>query len=60
MKVKADNGEVKADIKRDIAKIALVERHKATGKVVVGLISGFGFTRPNAPSVQRWRMTAIT
>ena len=45
MKVKADNGEVKADIKRDIAKIALVERHRATGKVTVGLISGFGFTR---------------
>ena len=48
MKVKADNGEVKADIKRDIAKIALVERHRATGKVTVGLISGFGFTRPCA------------
>lgn len=48
MKVKANNGEVKADIKRDIAKIALVERHRATGKVTVGLISGFGFTRPCA------------
>ncbi len=48
MKVKADNGEVKADIKRDIAKIALVERHRATGKVTVGLISGFGFMRPCA------------
>ncbi|MBI3164663.1 MAG: adenine deaminase [Chloroflexi bacterium] len=45
MKVKAEDGEVKADIKRDIAKIALVERHKATGKVVVGLVGGFGFTR---------------
>ena len=44
-KVKAEDGEVKADIKRDIAKIALVERHKATGKVAVGLVSGFGFTR---------------
>jgi adenine deaminase len=32
MKVKADNGEVKADIKRDIAKIALVERHRARAK----------------------------
>ncbi|MFN8383118.1 MAG: adenine deaminase [Anaerolineales bacterium] len=48
MQVKADNGEVKADIKRDLAKIALVERHRATGKVTVGLISGFGFTRPCA------------
>lgn len=45
MKVKAEDGEVKADMKRDIAKIALVERHRATGKVVVGLTSGFGFTR---------------
>ncbi len=45
MKVKAEGGEVKADLKRDIAKIALVERHRATGKVVVGLISGFQFTR---------------
>lgn len=48
MTVRAENGEVKADIKRDIAKIALVERHRATGKVIVGLISGFGFTRPCA------------
>jgi adenine deaminase len=48
MKVKAEKGEVKADIKRDIAKIAVVERHRATGKVMVGLISGLGFTRPCA------------
>lgn len=45
MKVKADDGEVKADLKRDLAKIALVERHRATGKVTVGLVSGFEFTR---------------
>lgn len=45
MKVRAEDGEVKVDMKRDIAKIALVERHKATGKVVVALTSGFGFTR---------------
>ncbi len=45
MKVKAVSGEVKEDLKRDLAKIALVERHRATGKVTVGLISGFGFTR---------------
>ncbi|HNB85932.1 MAG TPA: adenine deaminase [Anaerolineales bacterium] len=48
MKVKAENGEVKADMKRDLAKIAVVERHRATGKVTVGLISGLGFTRPCA------------
>jgi adenine deaminase len=45
MQVKAEDGEVKVDMKRDIAKIALVERHRANGKVVVGLTSGFGFTR---------------
>jgi adenine deaminase len=45
MKVKAQGGEVKADLKRDLAKIALVERHRATGKVMVGLVNGFEFTR---------------
>jgi adenine deaminase len=45
MKVEAESGEVKADLKRDLAKIALVERHRATGKVTVGLVSGFEFTR---------------
>jgi len=45
MKVKAEGSEVKADIKRDLAKIALVERHRATGKVTVGLVNGFEFTR---------------
>lgn len=45
MKVKAEGGEVKADLKRDLAKIAVVERHRGTGKVTVGLVSGFGFTR---------------
>ena len=38
------NGEIKVDIKRDLAKIALVERHKGTGGVTMGLVSGFGFT----------------
>jgi len=38
------NGEIKADITRDLAKIALVERHKATGGITLGLVSGFGFT----------------
>jgi adenine deaminase len=38
------DGEIKADMSRDIAKVALVERHKGTGKVMMGLVSGFGFT----------------
>jgi adenine deaminase len=38
------NGEIKADITRDLAKIAIVERHKGTGGITMGLVSGFGFT----------------
>lgn len=38
-------GEVHADLSRDIAKIALVERHQPTGRVQVGLVHGFGFTK---------------
>lgn len=45
MKVKAEGGQVKADIQRDLAKIAVVERHHGTGKVSVGLVNGFEFTR---------------
>lgn len=37
------NGEIHVDMERDIAKVALVERHKATGEVTMGLVSGFGF-----------------
>ena len=37
------NDEIKADIERDLAKIALVERHKGTGGITMGLVSGFGF-----------------
>ncbi|HEX6302699.1 MAG TPA: adenine deaminase [Anaerolineales bacterium] len=48
MEVSASDGEVHADMERDIAKIALVERHKATGEVQVGLVHGFGFDIPCA------------
>ncbi len=43
-----EDGQVRADIGRDIAKVALVERHRATGQVQVGLVHGFGFTEPCA------------
>ncbi len=42
--MKPVNNEIQADMKRDIAKIALVERHKGTGGVTMGLVNGFGFT----------------
>jgi adenine deaminase len=38
------DGEVRADPARDIAKLALVERHQGTGGVTVGLVHGFAFT----------------
>ncbi len=38
------NGEIKPDMKQDIAKIALVKRHKGMSGVMLGLVSGFGFT----------------
>ncbi len=41
-------GEVFADTARDLAKIALVERHRRTGRVQVGLVQGFGFNEPCA------------
>jgi adenine deaminase len=43
VQLKVHQQEVKPDLDQDIAKIALVERHKATGKIQVGLVHGFGF-----------------
>jgi adenine deaminase len=48
MEVPVTDGEVQVDMSRDIAKIALVERHKGTGDVQVGLVHGFGFNLPCA------------
>ncbi|MEW6650674.1 MAG: adenine deaminase [Chloroflexota bacterium] len=42
--VRVENSRVILDGDEDLAKIALVERHRATGTVQVGLVSGFGFT----------------
>ena len=39
------NGHVVADPSRDLAKIAVVERHHATGRVGRGLVTGFGLRR---------------
>jgi adenine deaminase len=44
--VMVENGKVKASIDQDLAKIALVERHKGTGGIQLGLVSGFGFDKP--------------
>ena len=39
--VQVKDGQVEIDLKRDIIKIALVERHQSSGRVQVGLVSGF-------------------
>ena len=42
--MQAQDREIHPDISRDIAKIALVERHRATGGITTALVSGFGLT----------------
>ncbi len=42
--VVVNDEEIHADKQRDLAKVALVERHRGTGSVQVGLVQGFGFT----------------
>lgn len=37
------NGEIKADMQRDIAKVALIQRHRGMSGITRGLVSGFGF-----------------
>jgi adenine deaminase len=44
LEVTPNHGKIHPDIQRDIAKLALIERHHGTGKTQVGLVHGFGFT----------------
>ncbi len=46
--MQAENHEVRPDMQRDIAKLALVERHRNSGRIQVGLVQGFGFNEPCA------------
>jgi adenine deaminase len=39
-----EDGLVKPDPGQDVAQVAVIERHKGTGKVVNGFVSGFGYT----------------
>ncbi len=43
LKALVEDGEVRADPSIDLAKVALVERHRGTGEVQVGFVQGFGF-----------------
>ena len=44
-KIKILDGVVVPDIDRDILKAVVVERHKATGNIGLGLVTGFGLKR---------------
>jgi len=39
------DGEAVADAERDVAKIAVLERHLGTGRIGIGLVRGFGLKR---------------
>jgi adenine deaminase len=44
-RINTENGLALIDVERDILKIAVVERHHATGNIGLGLIKGFGLKR---------------
>ena len=44
-RVKVSDGVIMPDIGRDILKLVVVERHKATGNMGLGLVMGFGLNR---------------
>lgn len=43
--VKNERGLILPDTKRDILKLVVVERHKASGRIGVGLVQGFGLKK---------------
>ena len=48
MNLAVNDGLVQMDAAHDVCQIALVERHRATGDVVNGFVSGFGYNKPCA------------
>ncbi|UCF62121.1 MAG: adenine deaminase [Anaerolineaceae bacterium] len=48
LKLQAEDGQLMVDMERDLAKVALVERHRGTGDISVALVQGFGFDVPCA------------
>jgi len=44
----AATGQWLFDPEQDVAMVACIERHHATGRIGVGLVGGFGFRRPGA------------
>ena len=48
MEVPVSDQQIFADVGRDIAKAAVIERHRGDGSVQMGLVNGFGFKSPCA------------
>jgi adenine deaminase len=44
-KIQAVDGVVACDLERDILKLVVVERHKASGNIGLGLVKGFGLKK---------------
>jgi adenine deaminase len=44
-KIKVVDGAVMPDLERDILKLVVVERHKASGNIGLGLVKGFGLKK---------------
>jgi adenine deaminase len=44
-KVKTQHGAIVTDIKEDVLKLVVVERHKATGNIGLGMVKGFKLER---------------
>jgi len=45
MKLPAEGGHLLPDVQRDVAKIAVIERHGRTGGMAVGFVKGLGLRR---------------
>jgi len=43
--VKIEDGQAVADVERDILKLAVIERHQASGNIGLGFVKGFGLQR---------------
>lgn len=48
LSLEAADGHAPADMAKDLAKVALVERHRGTGRIQVGFVQGFGLNVPCA------------
>jgi adenine deaminase len=45
IKIMSEDGFVLPDVEKDLLKLVVVERHRATGNMGLGMVSGFGLTK---------------